>query len=74
LSLSLDVIAQLACEAEFRDMRIADLIGELIEGMVKKDLFSVVLGKPLKHRLSASESLAKLRRHHGRNAQIIAAE
>jgi hypothetical protein len=44
LPLSLGVIAQLACEAEFRDMKIAELIGELIEGMVKKDLFPVVLG------------------------------
>jgi hypothetical protein len=33
-------------EAEFRDMRIGQFIGKLIAGMVTKDLFPVVLGKP----------------------------
>ena len=45
-SLNLDMIRRLALEAEFRNMRIAELIGELIVGMVKKDLFPAVLGKP----------------------------
>jgi hypothetical protein len=45
LPLSLDVIGQLAWEAELRDMRIGELIAELIVAMVRKDLFPVVLGK-----------------------------
>jgi len=43
--LTLDMIGQLAWEAELRDMRIGELIAELIVAMVRKDLFSVVLGK-----------------------------
>ena len=39
LPLNLDMIGRLAWEAEFRNMSIAELIGELIMGMVKKDLF-----------------------------------
>ena len=46
LPLNLDMIGRLAWEAEFRNMSTAELIGELIVGMVKKDLFSEVLGKP----------------------------
>jgi Helix-turn-helix domain of resolvase len=46
LPLNLDMIGRLAWEAEFRNMSTAELIGELIMGMVKKDLFSEVLGKP----------------------------
>ena len=46
LPLNLDMIGRLAWEAEFRNMSIAELIGELIMGMVKKDLFRAVLGKP----------------------------
>ena len=46
LPLNLDMIGRLACEAEFRNMSIAELIGELLMGMVKKDLFRAVLGKP----------------------------
>jgi hypothetical protein len=46
LPLNLDMIGRLAWEAEFRNMSIAELIGELIMGMVKKDLFPQVLGKP----------------------------
>jgi hypothetical protein len=46
LPLNLDMIGRLALEAEFRNMSIAELIGELIMGMVKKDLFRAVLGKP----------------------------
>ena len=43
LPLTLDVIGQLAWEAELRDMRIGELIAELIVAMVRKDLFPVVL-------------------------------
>ena len=46
LPLNLDMIGRLAWEAEFRNMSTAELIGELIMGMVKKDLFRAVLGKP----------------------------
>jgi hypothetical protein len=38
LPLNLDMIGRLAWEAEFRNMSTAELIGELIMGMVKKDL------------------------------------
>src|SRR6476661_6803461 len=43
---NLDMIGRLAWEAEFRNMSTAELISELIMGMVKKDLFPEVLGKP----------------------------
>ena len=46
LPLDLDMIGRLACEAEFRNMSTAELIGELIMGIVKKDLFRAVLGEP----------------------------
>ena len=46
LPLNLNMIGRLAWEAEFRNMSIAELIAELIMGMVKKDLFPQVLGKP----------------------------
>jgi hypothetical protein len=46
LPLNLDMIGRLAWEAEFRNMSTAELISELIMGMVKKDLFPEVLGKP----------------------------
>ena len=46
LPLNLDMIGRLAWEAEFRNMSTAELICELIMGMVKKDLFPEVLGKP----------------------------
>ena len=46
LPLSLDEVARLAWEAEFRDMSIGQFIGELIAAMVTKDLFRVVLDKP----------------------------
>jgi hypothetical protein len=39
LPLTVDMIAQLACEAEVRNMRIAELIAELIVAVVKKDFF-----------------------------------
>jgi hypothetical protein len=46
LPLTLDGVARLAWEAEFRDMRIGQFIGELITAMVTKDVFRVVLDKP----------------------------
>jgi hypothetical protein len=46
LPLTLDEIARLAWEAEFRGMRIGQFIGELIAAMVTKDLFRAVLDKP----------------------------
>jgi len=39
LSLTLDLIGQLAFEAQFRDMSIGELIAELIIAMMKKDPF-----------------------------------
>ena len=38
-----DMIRQLAFEAELRNMRIGELIGELMVAMLKKDLFQRVL-------------------------------
>ena len=43
LPLSQDMVRQLAFEAEFRNMRIGEFVGELIVAMLKKDLFQVVL-------------------------------
>ena len=43
LPLTHDMIAQLALEAESRNMRIGELIGELIAATLKKDLFQTVL-------------------------------
>jgi hypothetical protein len=43
LPLTDDTIRQLAFEAELRDMRIGELIGELMAAMLKKDLFQAVL-------------------------------
>ena len=43
LPLSQDMVRQLAFEAEFRNMRIAEFVGELIVAMLKKDLFQAVL-------------------------------
>ena len=43
LPLTDDMIRQLAFEAELRDMRIGELIGELMVAMLKKDLFQSVL-------------------------------
>jgi hypothetical protein len=37
------MIGQLAFEAELRNMRIGELIGELMVVMLKKDLFQTVL-------------------------------
>ena len=41
--LTQDMIWQLALEAQFRDMSIGELVGELIIAMVKRDLFQQVL-------------------------------
>ena len=43
LPLTHDMIGQLAFEAELRNMRIGELIGELMVVMLKKDLFQAVL-------------------------------
>ena len=43
LPLTHDMIGQLAFEAELRNMRIGELIGELMVAMLKKDLFQAVL-------------------------------
>jgi len=43
LPLTHDMIGQLAFEAELRNMRIGELIGELMVAMLKKDLFHTVL-------------------------------
>jgi hypothetical protein len=43
LPLTHDMIGQLAFEAELRNMRIGELIGELMVAMLKKDLFQTVL-------------------------------
>ena len=43
LPLTPDMIRQLAFEAELRDMRIGELIGQLMVAMLKKDLFQAVL-------------------------------
>jgi hypothetical protein len=43
LPLTQDMIRQLAFEAELRNMRIGELIGELMVAMLNKDLFQAVL-------------------------------
>ena len=43
LLLTQDMIWQLALEAQFQDMSIGELVGELIIAMVKRDLFQQVL-------------------------------
>ena len=43
LPLTQDMIRQLAFEAVLRNMRIGELIGELMVAMLKKDLFQRVL-------------------------------
>ena len=45
LPLTHDMIGQLAFEAELRNMRIGELIGELMVAMLKKDLFQAVLAQ-----------------------------
>jgi hypothetical protein len=46
LPLTQDMICQLAFEAQFRDVSIGELIGELIIVIMKKDLFQHVLLEP----------------------------
>src|SRR5262245_394252 len=46
LPLTQDMIWQLALEAQFRDMSIGELVGELIIVIMKKDLFQHVLLEP----------------------------
>jgi hypothetical protein len=43
LPLTQDVVRQLAFEAEFRNMRIGDFVGEVIVAILKKDLLQTVL-------------------------------
>ena len=43
LPLTQEMVRQLAFEAEFRNMRIGEFVGELIVAMLKKDLFQAVL-------------------------------
>jgi hypothetical protein len=43
LPLTQDVVRQLAFEAEFRNMRIGEFVGEVIVAMLKKDLLQTVL-------------------------------
>ena len=43
LPLTQDMIRQLAFEAQFRSMRIGELVGELLIAIVKSDLFQHVL-------------------------------
>ena len=43
LPLTQDILGQLALEAEFRDMKIADLINEIIKKVLNKNFLEVVL-------------------------------
>jgi hypothetical protein len=54
LPLTDDMIRQLAFEAELRDMRIGELIGELMVAMLRKDLFQAVL--PREQRNNSTET------------------
>ena len=47
LPLTHDMISQLAFEAELRNMRIGQLIGDLMAAMLKKDLFQAVLQRAI---------------------------
>jgi hypothetical protein len=46
LPLTQDMIRQLAFEAQFRDMSIGGLVGELLITIVKRDVFQHVLLEP----------------------------
>ena len=46
LPLAEDIIGRLAVEAEFRDMKMADLVARLIVAITKRDLFQDVLDGP----------------------------
>jgi hypothetical protein len=43
LPLDLEMIRQLAIEAEFRGMRLGELVAKLILGITRKDLFELAL-------------------------------
>jgi len=43
LPLALDMISQLAFEAQFRNMSIGEFVGELLIAIMKRDLFQHVL-------------------------------
>jgi hypothetical protein len=43
LPLGLDIVGRLAIEAEFRDMRVGELVARLILAIAEKDLFQLVL-------------------------------
>ena len=43
LPLTNDMIVQLAFEAEFRGMRVGELVAELVTAMTQKDLIQLVL-------------------------------
>lgn len=45
LPLSQNMIGKIALEAQFRDMQMCQLLGELITATMTKDLFQVVLGE-----------------------------
>ena len=47
LPLKLEMIGRLFLEAEFRSMRIGELLARLILGIAEKDLFDLVLDSPL---------------------------
>jgi len=46
LPLTQDMIRQLAFEAQFRNMSMGKLVGELLVAMMKRDLFQHVLDEP----------------------------
>jgi hypothetical protein len=39
------MVGRLAIEAEFRNVRIGELVAELIVGVVEKDMFQLVLAR-----------------------------
>jgi hypothetical protein len=45
LPLSPEMVGRLAIEAEFRNVRIGELVAELIVGVVEKDMFQLVLAR-----------------------------
>jgi hypothetical protein len=47
LPFSQNMIGKIALEAQFRDMQMCQLLGELITATVNKDLFQVVLGEEI---------------------------
>jgi hypothetical protein len=49
------MIRQLAFEAELRNMRIGELVGELIIAIMKKDLFQQVLSPKLQATIDSQE-------------------